>query len=182
MRLAAAGAALLGAVVASATTSAPGNATALDQPGRIAKVDLSFANSDIVFTDATHWTVPIRPVRGSQPGACRGEYVVPEITAGPGNGTSVRYGVKYFCTEPVQYTIVIGVYELDSQSKATANRARVDQRNSSGVSQNPHLEGNTPPCRSNRNSGWLPWDTTNIKGQTKTAEAQVVTTVGCTMK
>jgi hypothetical protein len=174
---------VIGALVAAVAAAGflangQGVAAARNHPGRIPvpEIDLSFANRDIVFTDATHWTVPIRPARQGG-GACQGEYIPPQITAGPGGGTSVYYGVKYFCTQPVEYTITLGIDEVDSSGL----RHSADSRVRSGVSQNPYLDSNTPLCRTNRNSGWVPWDETTIMGQTKYAQAQVVTTVGCTL-
>ncbi|MGQ0575847.1 MAG: hypothetical protein ACT4RN_16830 [Pseudonocardia sp.] len=128
------------------------------------------------------WSIPIRPrdtqAALAQPGACRGTYINPEIVA-RGNGTAVHFGTKYFCTSPVSYTITTGVdsYHEDTPTGPVVSHPG-GQATGGGVSQNPYVEGFSPPCKNNLNSGWEPYDDSNVNNAPHIGRGNRVT-VGC---
>lgn len=173
--LAAAGAALSAGLVVTAPI-----ASASPQSGP-AHVDLSpTAPGTIHHTDGS-WTVPIPSARRAPAvtGGCRGTYIDPSIVA-RGNGTAVHFGVKYFCTEPVEYSVQAGVedwYE-ETPDGSVLGHLGADPVTRSGVSQQPFVDGYSYPCKNNQNSGWQPYDFSTIHGQQHNGDGTRVT-VGC---
>lgn len=170
-------AAVLGLGVAA--TGCADQAAATELP----HVLLSESSPEAIHNPDGSWSIPIRP-RGTQAalaqpvGACRGTYINPEIVA-RGNGTAVHFGTKYFCTSPVSYSITTGVdnfYE-DAQGGPVVPHPG-GQAGGGGVSQNPYVEGFSPPCKNNLNSGWEPYDDSKVNDGPHTGRGNRVT-VGC---
>lgn len=152
--------------------------------GEVPHVELSeFSPNAIRYPDGS-WAVPI-PSGGSRavPGQpaeflCRGTYINPEIVA-RGRGTAVHFAAKFFCNRPVGYSVTVGVtdfYEETPSGPVVAHPG--GQITRGGLSQTPYVEGFSPPCKNNLNSGWEPYDNSKIEGDAHNGRGNRVT-VGC---
>lgn len=176
---------MVAAVFAAATLIGLSGAVGATPVQDVPLVDLSASNPAAVHHADGSWTVPIhRSPRepADQPrvpvGFCRGTYIDPEIVA-RGAGTAVHFAVKYFCSRPVEYSARTGVdsfYDEVPGGPVISHGGGV--ASGGGVSQNPYVEGFSPPCRTNQNSGWEPWDDSVVRGQKHSGRGKRVT-IGC---
>jgi len=111
-------------------------------------------------------------------GLCRGTFINPEIVA-RGSGTAVHFATKYFCSAPVAFTITTGVnswYEESPTGSVTSHPG--GSATGGGISPNPYVEGFSPPCKNNQNSGWQPWERAKLNdGEASNSGTRI--TVGC---
>ncbi len=147
-------------------------------------VVLSASSPDAIHYPDGSWVIPIKPAGGQttpgQPAGflCRGTYIDPEIVA-RGRGTAVHFAAKFFCNRPVSYSVTVGVtnfYEETPNGPVVAHAG--GQITGGGVSQTPYVEGFSPPCKNNRNSGWQPYDRSKIEVDAHNGRGTRVT-VGC---
>lgn len=153
-------------------------------------VDLSPSTPGAIRHADGSWTVlvppsarrPVEPGAIARPIVCSGNYVDPEITVRRG-GTAVHYGVKFFCTDPVSYSIRLGVdnyYDTDPGPGGKVLRHTGGPEVSrGGVSANPFAEGFSTPCVGNDNSGWQVWDDASLGDNQKHRDRGKRVTVGC---
>jgi len=150
-------------------------------------VDLAYSAPDAVVNKDGSWTVKVQsPNAIFGQIACTGNYVAPEI-ATRGASTAVHYGIKFFCTDPVQYSIRIGLddfYETGpgaggavARRSASGNPRAYEERG--GVSPQPFLDGFSRPCVNNQNSGFEIWDQSTLGASEKHNARSARTTVGC---
>lgn len=142
----------------------------------IPKARLALDNPEISFQSAGTWTIPIHHATDRGPsdvGACRGTYLNPSIVA-VGTATAVHYGVKFFCTEPVEYDILAGVYYKVHEGE----EEDAGSTEGHGVSQQPFVEGHSFLCSNNNNGGWIPYDFSTVHGLKHSGQGNQVT-VGC---
>lgn len=163
-------------------------------------VDLSYSAPGAIHHGDGSWTVTAK-ARKLQGGAvgCTGNYILPEIVT-RGNGTAVHYGVKFFCTSPVQFSIKVGldnvVYPpmpagaLPPTGPPPPVRAPASERfpvmyeTAGGVSAEPFKDGFSRPCIDNKNSGFEVWDQSTLGGSASGNvidhnERSATTVVGC---
>lgn len=165
-------------IVVTAVTALVSLAATSDTPNQPPYVDLSASSPLAVHKSDGSWTIPLRGVAPTDTGFCRGTYINPEIVA-RGRGTAVHYGAKFFCTEPVSYSITTGVTNLyDEKPTGPVISHAGGQVTRGGLSPTPYVEGFSPPCRNNTNSGWLPYDDSTLHGE-KHSGVGTLTTVGC---
>lgn len=147
-------------------------------------VVLSASSPDAIHFPDGSWVIPIKSPRSrtlpGQPAGflCRGTYIDPEIVA-RGRGTAVHFAAKFFCNRPVSYTVTVGVtnfYEETPDGPVVAHPGGLVT--GSGLSQQPYVEGFSPPCKNNRNSGWQPYDRSKIEVDAHNGGGTRVT-VGC---
>lgn len=152
--------------------------------GELPHVVLSASSPEAIHYPDGSWVIPIRTTTArtvpGQPAGflCRGTYINPEIVA-RGRGTAVHFAAKFFCNRPVSYTVTVGVtnfYEETPEGPVIPHAG--GQVSGSGVSQNPYVEGFSPPCKNNRNSGWQPYDRSKIEVDAHNGHGNRVT-VGC---
>lgn len=94
----------------------------------------------------------------------------------------MHFAAKFFCTRPVSYSVTTGVmnwYEISREGPVTGRPG--GQASRGGVSQNPYVEGFSPPCRTNQNSGWEPWHQSSVNGGAWQRDQGRRITVGCRM-
>jgi len=113
---------------------------------------------------------------------CTGDYVDPEIVA-RGAGTAVHYAIKFQCSDPVNYSIQLGVDDFYDAGPGPGNPVTrhagglgVERH---GVSAEPYAEGFSTPCVNNQNSGWEIFDRSNLGDQQKHDDRSDRVTVGC---
>lgn len=173
---------------ATALTVMPASASAMNgmtvqsgQHGLQEHVILSPTAPGVIHHPDGSWIVPLNSMNSAteMDGGCRGTYIDPSIVA-RGNGTAVHFGVKYFCTEPVEYTVEAGVedYYEEAPGGPVLGHLGADPVTRSGVSQQPFADGYSYPCRNNQNSGWEPYDFSTVHGQHHNGNGTRVT-VGC---
>lgn len=166
------------ACVLVAVSPAPATAAAPAVP----HVVLSPNAPGVVHHPDGSWTVPIGAAGPGQPrlpGGCQGTYINPSIVA-RGNGTAVHFGVKYICTEPVEYTVQAGVEDWYDEAPGgpVLGHLGADPQTRTGVSMQPFVDGYSYPCKNNANSGWQPYDFSTIHGEQHNGDGYR-TTVGC---
>ena len=148
-----------------------------DSTSQVPYINLSASSPLAVHHADGSWTVPIPGLAPADTGFCRGTYINPEIVA-RGRGTAVHYAAKFFCTQPVEYSITTGVTNLyDEKPIGPVISHAGGQITRGGLSPTPYVEGFTP-CRNNMNSGWLPYDDSTIHGEKHSGVGKLVT-VGC---
>jgi hypothetical protein len=144
------------------------------------RVVLSEHSPEAVHYPDGSWAIPIRaPGNQAAPGfVCRGTYINPEIVA-RGQGTAVHFAAKYFCNRPVSYSVTTGVVSFHEDTpRGPVVPHPAGQASRQGVSQTPYVEGFSPPCKNNLNSGWEPYDHSRIEGDAHDGRGRRVT-VGC---
>ncbi len=157
-------------------------------PSELPFVELSESSPAAVHHSDGSWTIPVvapASVRGGdkrqQPvGVCKGSAIDPEIVA-RSPGTAVHFATKYFCTGVVQWTIRTGVTNwYDETIDGPVLPHPGGETVAHGVGQQAYAEGFSPPCRTNQNSGWEPWDESQFgNGHAKHSGKRI--TVGCRM-